>query len=108
MAEIKDEVFINFARELTAKLTEVVKNIDIESIDLYKLGYEKGRADEREKIEVLLDVIVTFENDSICNEIYKTEHCTKCNYCFPQKECHLKYLEYIKEQKKELRNEHSS
>lgn len=50
MAEIKDEVFINFARELTAKLTEVVKNID-----LYKLAYEKGRAEER---EIVLDEVI--------------------------------------------------
>ena len=87
MAEIKDEVFTNFARELVAKLTEVVKNIDIESIDLYKLGYEKGRAEEREKILNCLP--------KCCNAEYKCR--LSKDDCF---ECMYQTLDKIEEQLK--------
>lgn len=34
-----------FAEELVSKITEILKNIDVEDIDMFKAGYEKGRKD---------------------------------------------------------------
>lgn len=44
--------------------------------------------------EVLLDLLVTFESDRICDDMSTTEYCEKhCNYTCPQKECYMKYAE---------------
>lgn len=53
MTDIKDSIVVavrldrnkisDFVNEIIGKMTDVVKSIDVESIDLYKIGYEKGK-----------------------------------------------------------------
>lgn len=63
-------------------------------IKQYEGGYESGRAYERKKFEVLLDLLVNSESDYICTEISTTEYCeNNCIYNCPQKECYLHYAE---------------
>ena len=57
-------------------------------------------ADERAITEVLLNLLVSFESDLICDELSTTEYCVEnCNFDCPQKECYLKYAEQISEVK---------
>lgn len=46
------------------------------------------------RIDVLPDLLVSFESERICNDMSTTEYCEKnCKYACPQKECYMKYAE---------------
>ena len=62
--------------------------------EAYDEGYQQGRAE----LEPLINLLVSMETDIICEEMSTTDYCEQnCKYDCPQKDCYLRYSEYMKE-----------
>lgn len=81
-------------------IVEALKNMSIEDINMYQIGYEKGRADKYQEIisEYMLlteEQVAEIKADAI-EECIKTINALNIEYAYPHTICNI--LEQLKEQ----------